>query len=107
MTVAVTMGLTPKLADTVAAPLRMQVPVPVHAPPQPLKELRMLLLAAVSTTVVPSRKLPVQVAPGAQLMPVGELVTVPAPVTVTVTLKLARIAVTIGGAAPRAARAAG
>jgi hypothetical protein len=83
-------GLTarPKLAVTVAAELTVQVLVPVQEPLQPLKRLRTPLLVAVSTTELPTTKLALHVAPDAQLIPAGALVTPPEPLTVTVTLKL-------------------
>ena len=58
--------------------------VPLHAPPHPVK-VEPLAAMARTLTVVPEVKLAVQVAP--QLMPVGELVTVPLPVPDFVTLK--------------------
>ena len=62
--------------------LRVQVPVPVQAPllDQPVKTLPVAGVA-VRVMEVPLVKLLVQVVP--QLMPVGELVTVPEPVLVT------------------------
>jgi hypothetical protein len=78
----------PKLAVTVAAELTVQVLVPLHEPLQPLKRVRTPLLVAVSTTEVPTRKLALHVAPDAQLIPAGVLVTLPEPLTVTVTLKV-------------------
>ena len=69
-----------KVAVTVVAALKVtvQVPVPVHPPPlQPLK-VEPAAGAAVSVTAVPLAKLAEQVTP--QVMPVGALVTVPAPV---------------------------
>src|SRR4029077_16088883 len=58
----------------------MQAPVPLHAPPQPIK-LAPAAWFAVSVTGVPLLKFALQVAP--QLMPAGELVTEPSPVTLT------------------------
>jgi len=77
-----------KVAVTFAAPPTVHVFVPVQPPPQPLKDTRALLRVAVRTTEVPFTKLPVHVEPEPQLMPAGELVTLPGPVPVTVTLKL-------------------
>jgi hypothetical protein len=54
----------------------VHAPVPLHAPPQPAK-LEPDAGVAVRLTLVPCAKLVVQVEP--QLMPVGVLVTVPAP----------------------------
>jgi hypothetical protein len=84
----VTIELRPKLAVTVAAELTVQVLVPVHEPLQPLKKLMTPVRVAVSTTDVPSTKFALHVAPDAQLIPAGALVTLPEPLTVTVTLKL-------------------
>jgi len=61
----------------------VQVPVPVQAPLQPAN-VEPLDAAAVSVTEVPLAKLALQVLP--QLMPVGDEVTVPAPVPAFVTL---------------------
>ena len=69
-----------KVAVTVVAAetVTVQVPVPEQPPPvQPLK-VEPAAGAAVRVTVVPLVKLAEQVAP--QLMPTGELVTVPLPV---------------------------
>src|SRR5205823_14797810 len=80
----------------------VQVPVPEQPPPvQPVK-VEPAAGVAVSVTVVPLAKLAVQVAP--QLIPAGELVTVPLPVpallTVRATVGRAKVAVTVV-AAPR------
>src|SRR6202021_1522813 len=66
------------VAVTVSAPFMAttQLPVPLHAPLQPLK-IESLAGAAVSVTCVPPTKLPAHVEP--QLIPEGELVTVPLP----------------------------
>ena len=98
MTGFVTIELMPKLAVTVAAELTVHVLVPVHEPLQPLKMLRKLpLLVAVSTTDVPITKFALHVVPAAQLIPAGALVTLPEPLTVTVTLKVvASVAVRTG-----------
>jgi hypothetical protein len=57
-----------------------QVPLPVQAPPQPLK-VAPPVGVAVSITGVPLAKFTVQMDP--QLIPAGELVTVPLPDTLT------------------------
>lgn len=63
----------------------VQVPVPPQAPPQPVKsELAPGL--AVRVTTVPSAKVAAQVA--GQLIPAGELVTVPLPVPAVVTVSV-------------------
>jgi hypothetical protein len=56
------------------------MPVPLQAPPQPVK-LHPAAGVALSATCVPVAKLALHVEP--QLMPDGELVTVPPPVTLT------------------------
>src|SRR5436190_736268 len=86
-----------KVAVTVVAALRVtvQVPVPEHPPPlQPVK-VEPAAGVAVSVTAVPLAKLTEQVAP--QLIPTGELVTVPLPVPagVTVRVKLCRVKVAV------------
>jgi hypothetical protein len=60
-----------------------QVPVPVHAPLQPAN-VEPLAAAAVSVTEVPLANVALHAVP--QLMPVGEDVTVPAPVPALVTV---------------------
>src|SRR5439155_1357135 len=75
----------------------VQAPVPEHPPPlQPLK-VEPAAALAVSVTAVPLGKLAEQVAP--QLIPAGELVTVPlpAPEGVTVRVKVCgvKVAVTV------------
>jgi hypothetical protein len=57
-----------------ASIVRLQVPVPLHAPPQPWN-IQPLTGVAVSVTGVPELKLALHVEP--QLMPAGELVTLP------------------------------
>jgi hypothetical protein len=57
-----------------------QLPVPLHAPPQPEK-VEPLPGAAVSVTWVPGANVALHVVVG-QLIPEGELETVPFPVTV-------------------------
>ena len=58
----------------------LQVPVPLQAPPQPWK-IEPFAGLAVSVTWVPVLKLAVQV--DGHLIPAGELVTLPLPVTPT------------------------
>ncbi len=67
-----------KLAVTLCAEFMviMQEPVPAHAPLQPVK-VEPGSAVAVTVTVVPLGKFVLQVAP--QLIPAGELVTVPEP----------------------------
>lgn len=67
------------VTDVAAFIVTVQVPVPEHPPPdQPANTDAPDVGAAVSVTTVAWRKLAEQVAP--QLMPAGELVTVPVPV---------------------------
>src|SRR5205823_174329 len=76
--------LVAKLADTLMSEFIVTVhvaPVPPHAPPQPPK-LWPLAGVAVRLTCVPPAKLALHVA--GQLMPAGELVTVPLPLSLTV-----------------------
>jgi hypothetical protein len=70
------------VADTLFAALMVttQLPVPLQAPPQPVK-LQPLAGASFSVTCLPLAKLALQVEP--QLMPVGELLTAPLPDTLT------------------------
>src|SRR5439155_7548681 len=73
----------------------VQVPVPEHPPPvQPVK-VEPAVGVAVNVTAVPLVKLAEQVAP--QLIPAGELVTVPlpAPAGATVRVKLWRVKVAV------------
>src|SRR3989454_6605042 len=86
-----------KVAVTVVAALRVtvQAPVPEQPPPaQPVK-VEPAAAVAVSVTAVPLVKLAEQVTP--QLIPAGELVTVPlpAPAGVTVRVKLCRVKVAV------------
>src|SRR5690349_15681432 len=78
-------GAAEKIAPTAVSlcRVRLQVPVPVHAPVHPVK-VEPLLGFAVSITDVPTVKLAVHVCP--QLMPAGALVTVPVPVPELVTV---------------------
>src|SRR5580700_5937312 len=71
-----------KAADTLVAALIVtaQLPLPLHTPPQPSKAAPWAGVA-VSVTCVPLPKLELHVAP--QLMPEGELVTVPLPKRLT------------------------
>src|SRR5207249_577708 len=88
-----------KVAVTVVAAesVSTQAPVPEHPPPvQPVK-VEPAAGVAVSVTAVPLAKLAEQVAP--QVIPAGELVTVPLPVpallTVSAKLGRAKVAVTV------------
>ena len=86
-----------KVAVTVVAAetVTVQAPVPEHPPPlQPVK-VEPAAAVAVRVTAVPLVKLAEQVAP--QVMPAGELVTVPLPVPagVTVRVKLCRVKVAV------------
>src|SRR5213076_214342 len=88
---------TVKVAVTVVAAERVtvQAPVPEQLPPlQPVK-VEPAAGVAVSVTAVPLVKLAEQVAP--QLMPAGELVTVPLPVptSLTVSAKVGRLKVAV------------
>src|SRR5439155_10877481 len=88
---SVKVAVTGVAAETVT----VQVPVPAQPPPlQPLK-VEPAAGAAVSVTAVPLVKLAEQVAP--QLIPTGELVTVPLPVPagVTVSAKVCRANVAV------------
>src|SRR5438552_4662390 len=86
---------TVKVAVTVVAAetVTTHVPVPEH-PLQPVK-VEPAAGVAVSVTAVPLEKLAEQVAP--QLIPAGELVTVPLPVPalLTVSAKLGRLKVAV------------
>jgi hypothetical protein len=75
-----------KVAVTLAAAFMVttQLPPPLQAPPQ-LVNFQPRAGAGVSVTKVPLTKLALQVAP--QLMPAGELVTVPSPLSLTLSVK--------------------
>jgi hypothetical protein len=62
----------------------VQLPVPVHAPLQPVN-VEPVAGAAVRVTLVPELKLALHVAP--QLMPAGDEVTVPLPVPALPTVR--------------------
>jgi hypothetical protein len=76
-------GLKAAVTETPAFITTLQEPVPVHAPDHPAKMLP-ASGAAVSVTAVPELNPAAQVDP--QLMPDGELVTVPVPPPVFVTV---------------------
>jgi hypothetical protein len=71
------------VTDVAALIVTVHVPVPVHAPPQPVK-VAPAEGVAVSVTAVPLLKAAEQVVP--QLMPAGALVTVPEPARLTVSV---------------------
>lgn len=72
------------VTDFAASIVTEQVPVPVHAPDQPVNE-KPLFGVATNVTAVPLTKKAEQ-APG-QLMPAGDEVTVPVPVPAVVTAR--------------------
>ena len=74
------------IAETLCAAfiVTLQLPVPPQAPPQPAK-LEPLAGVAVRLTCVPAAKLALHVVP--QLIPAGALLTVPLPVSPTVSVK--------------------
>src|SRR2546427_6989810 len=88
---------TVNVAVTVVAAESVTVQVPVPEQPPPLQPVKVEPAAgvAVSVTAVPLEKLAEQVAP--QLIPAGELVTVPLPVPalLTVSAKLGRLKVAV------------
>src|SRR5207244_4111949 len=94
LTVSAKLG-RPKVAVTVVAAETVTVQAPVPEQPPPLQPVKVEPAAAlaVSVTPVPLGKLAEQVAP--QLIPAGELVTVPLPVPalLTVSAKLGRLKV--------------
>ena len=67
-----------------ASTLTVQIPVPVHAPLQPVK-VEPVLAAAVKVTLAPLLKLVLHVEP--QVIPAGEELTVPLPVPLFVTVR--------------------
>src|SRR5258705_9783005 len=77
-------GVVVNAASTLAAAFRvtLQLPVPEHAPVQPVN-VEPEAAVAVSVTLAPWLKFAVQVAP--QLTPAGVLATVPVPVPLRVT----------------------
>ncbi len=79
-------GVVVNAASTLAAAFRvtLQLPVPEHAPVQPVN-VEPEVAVAVSVTLVPWLKLALQVAP--QLMPAGVVATVPVPVPLRVTVR--------------------
>jgi phage tail protein X len=76
-------GLNFAVTALAALTVKLQVPVPEHAPPHP-PNIELTPGEAVSVTCVPWSKLAEHVV--GQLMPAGLLVTVPGPETVTVSL---------------------
>jgi hypothetical protein len=78
------------VTEAAALIVTLQLPVPVHAPLQPVK-VDAPSGEAVSVTTVPDANDALQVVP--QVMPAGEEVTVPPPVPAFVTLRVYRILV--------------
>jgi hypothetical protein len=80
-------SVTLNVALTAAAAfiVTLQVPVPLHAPPQPAK-VEPEAGVADKLTTVPLAKLAEQVAP--QEIPAGELVIVPVPLPLSVTVRV-------------------
>ena len=76
-------ALKAAVTEALAARLTVQVPVPVQAPDHPAKE-DPVLGVAVSVTAVELEKLALHVVP--QLMPAGELETVPVPAPLVATV---------------------
>ena len=70
------------VTDLMLSIVTIQLPVPVHAPLQPVK-VELTPAVAVRTTVEPKAKFAVHV--GAQAIPAGALATVPVPVPAIVT----------------------
>ncbi len=89
-----TLGVVVNCATTVWLVLIIvtQVPVPLHPPPLQPTKVDPLAVAALKVTDVPLGKPPLQSFP--QVIPAGELVTVPVPVPVFETV---RVAVLWGG----------
>src|SRR4029450_11428413 len=79
--------LRPKVAITAwsAVIVTMQLPAPEQSPDQPVKRFRPVAFA-VSVTVVPPANAATHVEP--QLIPAGELVTVPVPTPAFVTVSV-------------------
>ena len=71
------MAVNVAVTEALPVNVRLQVPVPVHAPDQPAN-VELAFGAAVSVTMVPLVKLALHVVP--QVIPAGLLVIVPAPV---------------------------
>jgi hypothetical protein len=67
-----------------AAKVTVQVPVPLHPPPDQPVNVELVPAVAVSVTAVPLAKLALHVAP--QLMPAGMLLIDPVPVPVLCTV---------------------
>jgi hypothetical protein len=84
------------VADLLASIVIAQAPVPVQAPLHPVK-VEFASAVAVKLTTVPLAYVAEQVAP--QLIPAGELVTVPVPVPVRLTVRVlcevVKVAVTL------------
>ena len=76
--------LVANVAVTLALMLTVQLPVPLHAPLQPVKMLPVVGVA-VRVTFVPLANDALQVEP--QLMPAGVLLTVPVPAPVLATVR--------------------
>jgi len=98
VTVSVCGGSRLNIALTLSAPLitTAHAPVPVHAPDHPVN-LYPTAAVAVRFTVVPCANVPVQLL--VQEIPLGELVTVPLPLTFTVSVSSAvNVAVTLSAA---------
>ncbi len=76
------MALNVAVTTASAVPFNTHEPVPLHAPDQPAN-VESLSGFAVSVAEIPKGKLTLQIDP--QLMPAGELVTVPVPVPESVT----------------------
>jgi hypothetical protein len=87
-------GLNVAVTDFAAVIVTTQEPVPVHAPLQPAN-VEPAVAVGVSVTDVPLLKLAEQVAP--QLMPAGELATLPlpAPAFASVRLKVCEVNVAV------------
>jgi hypothetical protein len=77
LTIRVGKALKVAVIDLSVSIVRMQVAVPLHPPAHPAKTVP-ILGVAVNVTAVPELKEALQVDP--QLMPEGELVTLPDPI---------------------------